>query len=233
MKRNLSNILNAHKTAITNSQLVLGVGIVILILTLAITASSGYTPTITGKTASDTVTVTMSTHSTLTRTLVRNFSSTVLLNYTSTIVSNYTSIIVSNYTTKVTSTLTTTVVNTSAISSLSSLNSQMSARLNLQNAIVEASNVNIRQGAMQTSPVVSFYARYAGYVIINGTSTTSSGYIQLFDSYPGYPAIPNPTFGSGTASVLIPVLPGNVSIYFGNSNFFNGAGATISVYYYD
>lgn len=217
--------MSAQKRAISNSQLVLGVGIVILTLTLAITAASGYTPTIPGNTSSDTVTVTISTHSTLTRTLVRNFSSTVVLNYTSTIVSNYTS--------KVTSMVTTTIVNTSVISSLSSLNSQLNAKLDLKNSVVEASNVNIRQGAMQTSPVVSFFAKYAGYVIVNGTSTTSSGYIQVFDSYPGYPAIPSPSFGSGTASVLIPILPGNVSIYFGNSNFFNGASATISVYYYN
>ena len=219
--------MNIQKKAISNAQLILGVGILILILTLAITAASGYTPTIPGKISSDTVTI--STNSTITLTLTKSYSSTVLSNYTSTIISNYTSTVVSNYT----SILTTTMVNTSAISSLSSLNSQLKLALNLKNYVVEASNIVIKQGAMQTSPVVSFNAEYAGYVIINGTSTASSGYIQLFDSYPGYPAIPNPSFGSGTASVLIPILPGNVSIYFGNSNFFNGASATISVYYYN
>ena len=69
---------------------------------------------------------------------------------------------------------------------------------------------------------------------VRGTSTTTTGYIEIQD----YMTNPsggyfNPKEPFGTSSTLIiPILPGTIGVYFGNNNLFNGATATITVTYY-
>lgn len=105
---------------------------------------------------------------------------------------------------------------------------------NLSNTIVEASAMTVNTPAGGEVQVVVFHANYPGYLLITGTSTTTTGYIEIQD----YMTNPsggyfNPKEPFGTSSTLIiPILPGTIGVYFGNNNLFNGATATITVTYY-
>jgi hypothetical protein len=110
--------------------------------------------------------------------------------------------------------------------------SDLQSILALSQSSVKASSVTINQAAGEASPVVVFVADYAGYIVVSGNSTTTNGYIVVADSFSGYPYNSTPhSFGTDSAW-LIPVLPGTVSVYFGNTNLINGATATLSVTYY-
>ncbi|MDD4924760.1 MAG: hypothetical protein PHF74_08060 [Dehalococcoidales bacterium] len=120
----------------------------------------------------------------------------------------------------------------SQVSSLQSQNSDLTSILNLSRASIKADQVIINQSPDESSLIVTFDADYAGYLVIFGTSTTTNGYIKVKDTFSGYPY--NDTeylFGTGT-TMKIPVLPGTVSVYFGNSNVLYDAAATITVTYY-
>jgi len=101
----------------------------------------------------------------------------------------------------------------------------------LQESSLKADEKTINQDRGTRSAIVTFTAEYAGYVVVSGTSTTSNGYIMATSSFPGYPH--NDTrYGFGTgATRLIPVLPGTIVVYFGNTNLASGATATITVRY--
>jgi uncharacterized protein YlxW (UPF0749 family) len=119
----------------------------------------------------------------------------------------------------------------SQVASLLSQNSDLQSIVNLSESSTMANRVTVNQAAGQSSSIVSFLANYAGYVIVSGTSTTTNGYLLVTNSFSGYPY--NSTkyaFGTGAART-IPVLPGTVRVYFGNSNLIGGATATISVVY--
>ena len=122
-------------------------------------------------------------------------------------------------------------------SQLNSANSQISSLqnlLNLNSSSVKASQVTVNQSANQMSQVIVFNALYAGYIVVSGTSTTSNGYITVtdtFNSYPTFNSGHDNNFGTG-AVLTIPVLPGTVTVYFGNANAFTSATATITVTYY-
>ncbi len=95
---------------------------------------------------------------------------------------------------------------------------------------MESSTIN--QGAGQTSVIAKFKAQYAGFVTVTGTSTTHSGYVKLANLYAGYP-FNNTEYAFGTGgTVLIPVLPGDVEVVFGNKDIVVGATATLTVVYY-
>jgi hypothetical protein len=94
----------------------------------------------------------------------------------------------------------------------------------------EANAITVNQAAGGSSPIVTFTANNAGYIVVSGTSTSITGHITIKDSYNGYPDA-NYSFGTG-ASKIVPVLPGSVSVFFGNSDLVYGATATISVVYY-
>jgi hypothetical protein len=67
----------------------------------------------------------------------------------------------------------------------------------------------------QDFEIASFSVRYAGYLTINGTSTSSGFYVIVTDSFGGYPLDGYQyQFGSGT-SLIVPVLPGQVTLYVG------------------
>lgn len=94
-----------------------------------------------------------------------------------------------------------------------------------------ASQAFVTQPAGQSSLIVGFEAYHAGYVDISGTSNTTSGYIQVTNMFHDYPYNDYEyEFGRGN-TLKIPVLPGMVRVYFGNSNATDGASATITVEY--
>jgi len=120
----------------------------------------------------------------------------------------------------------------SQISSLQSQNRNLQSIVNLSQSSSEASSVTVNQSANSYTEIIAFTANYAGYVVVSGTSTTSNGYLMVTDSYNGYP-FNNTNYTFGTANTkIIPILPGTVTVYFGNTNLINGASATITVTYY-
>jgi chaperonin cofactor prefoldin len=119
----------------------------------------------------------------------------------------------------------------SQISSLQTQNTDLQSIINLNKSEIIANQKTINQEANRSSLIVSFVAKYAGYIIVSGTSTTSTGYIDVTDSFNSYPYNDNHyTFGTG-ATRLIPILPGTVSVYFASPSTITGATATLTVTY--
>ncbi len=117
------------------------------------------------------------------------------------------------------------------VASLQKQNGDLQNIIKLSVTVNKLNAVTLNQGANQSSLVTAFTADYAGYVIVTGTSTSANGYVMVADSYPGYPYNSYQyAFGTGN-TVLVPVLPGLVQVYFGNTNFYNGTTATLTVNY--
>ncbi len=96
---------------------------------------------------------------------------------------------------------------------------------------VKADQVAINQSG-RGLPVAKFTADYAGYVLVSGQSTASDSYITVEDSFPGYPLNTyNYPFGT-SATLVIPVLPGTVTVTYGIPISGGASTGTISVRYY-
>ena len=105
--------------------------------------------------------------------------------------------------------------------------------VNLSQSSVEANSSTINQPAGSSTAVVTFLAHYSGYIVVSGTSTTDKGYAMLEDSNTKYTFNDIKFFfSSGAINQTIPVLTGNITVYFGNTNPFVGATATLTVTYY-
>ena len=92
--------------------------------------------------------------------------------------------------------------------------------------------VTVHQAANQSSLVTYFQADYAGYMTISGTMNTLNGYVRITNSNGAYP-YNNQIYSFGTGTTLtIPVLPGTVAVYFGNTNTTDTAIANIAVVYH-
>jgi len=133
---------------------------------------------------------------------------------------------------------------------LESKNNNLQSIVNLSQSSVEVDSVTVNEGPNAEVQVAAFGVNYAGYIVVSGTSTTSNGYVAVYASFE--PSVfreanvPFPTaaiatdslpcYSFGTSNqVIIPVLPGGVILYFGNTNPWNGAGATATItvtYYY-
>jgi hypothetical protein len=131
----------------------------------------------------------------------------------------------------------------SANSDLSAANDKVASLQNkvasLQNIVdlsqssVELNSFTVNQPAGARTAVVTFPANYSGYIVVSGTSTTDKGYAMLEDSNTKYTFNDMKFFFSGGAiNQTIPVLPGNITVYFGNTNPFIGATATLTVTYH-
>lgn len=94
--------------------------------------------------------------------------------------------------------------------------------VNLQEKQTIINGATINQTAGQTTEIAKFTAQYAGYLTVSGTSTTTNGFVLINST--------QYNFGTGT-TFHSPILPGDVSIAFGNTNIFNGATATLTVTY--
>ncbi len=96
---------------------------------------------------------------------------------------------------------------------------------------VKADQVAINQSG-RGLPVAKFTADYAGYVLVSGQSTASDSYITVEDSFPGYPLNTyNYPFGT-SATLVIPVLPGTITVTYGIPISGGASTGTISVRYY-
>ncbi len=120
----------------------------------------------------------------------------------------------------------------SQIASLQNANNELNSILNLSKFSVKANALTIYQNASASSLVASFPADYAGYIVVTGASTTATGYLTVTNSFSGYPYNNYDYYFGANSTVLIPVLPGVVSVYFGNHNVTGPVSATLTVTYY-
>ncbi len=114
---------------------------------------------------------------------------------------------------------------------LQSQNNDLQNIVNLAAYAAQASSVPISQAAGQMSPVTSFTVNYAGYIVVSGSSSSASGYVRVTDTYSSYPYNSYNYPFSTSGSVFVPVLPGTITVYYGNNDA-AAVTATISVMYY-
>lgn len=104
---------------------------------------------------------------------------------------------------------------------------------NLTSSTTELDAVAISQPAGTMSPINYINAQFTGYLEISGTASAVSAYFEVNDSFSGYPY--NQTtylFGTG-GTLIVPVLPGGITIYFGNYEAANTpVSATITLKYF-
>jgi uncharacterized protein YlxW (UPF0749 family) len=117
------------------------------------------------------------------------------------------------------------------VATLQSQNNDLQNIVNLAAYAAQASSVPISQAAGQMSPVTSFTANYAGYIVVSGSSSSGSGYVRVTDTYSSYPYNSYNYSFSTSGSVFVPVLPGTITVYYGNTDA-AAVTATISVMYY-
>ena len=119
------------------------------------------------------------------------------------------------------------------VASLQNNVASLQSIVDLSQSSVELNSFTVNQPAGSKTAVVTFLANYSGYIVVSGTSTTNNGYAMLEDSNTKYTFNDMKfVFESGTINKTIPVLPGSITVYFGNTNPFIGATATLTVTYY-
>ena len=119
------------------------------------------------------------------------------------------------------------------VASLQSKAASLQNIVSLSQSSVELNLFTVNQPAGSKTAVVTFPANYSGYIVVSGTSTTNNGYAMIEDSNAKYTFNAMKfVFSGGAINQTIPVLPGNITVYFGNTNPFVGATATLTVTYY-
>jgi len=120
----------------------------------------------------------------------------------------------------------------SEVQSLQSQVQNLQNIVNLQNSDTLWQDYTINEGS-GGSYYFSFTANYAGYVIVDVlSSTTSNTWVQIEINNPSTGTIESQQFTVGySGTVYFPVLPGTVTIYIGNSNLINGATQTVTITY--
>lgn len=110
----------------------------------------------------------------------------------------------------------------------------MTSIVNLSASTTQASAIPVSTAAPGLVTVTSFNVNYAGYLVISGTHSATIGYIRVTDSHTYYPSVLNSTkypFTTG-GSVYVPVLPGSITVSFGNDDGSGTPLANISVVYW-
>ncbi len=90
----------------------------------------------------------------------------------------------------------------------------------------------IHQGMGQVTSMVSFKADYAGYVVVTATVSSTTGFIQVTCDNPAYPFNTNKYYTADQMVFSIPVLPGGIGIFAGNTDKLYEPNATVAVTYY-
>ncbi len=115
--------------------------------------------------------------------------------------------------------------------SLQSAYNQLQQVVNLQKSQIIADEEMILQEHGERTLVMSFIGDYAGYFTISIESTTSNAYVDVEFYFHGKSFKFSETLGT-SGSTIVCVLPATVSIYVGNSNWFDPATHSISVTYW-
>jgi predicted nucleic acid-binding Zn-ribbon protein len=92
-------------------------------------------------------------------------------------------------------------------------------------------NAPFQMNSGQEMQVASFSAGYAGYIAIKGRSSTASSYIRSENIFSGSPLLNRNAFRTGD-TVIIPVLPGTINIYLGNTDPSGNPTANLTIVYY-
>lgn len=79
-----------------------------------------------------------------------------------------------------------------------------------------ATSLSMSDNAAQQALITSFTAGTSGYLTMTGYSTSYTGYVRTLNTTYGTSA--NYPFLTSSSTVTIPVQPGTVQIYFGNSD---------------
>ena len=106
----------------------------------------------------------------------------------------------------------------------------LQSTLSLSLSTTELNESALTQAAGAETMIVSFTADNAGYVYVAGTSSSATAFIRVTGSYGGYTYTGSHIFGTSN-TVIIPVLPGTVYVYFGNTDSSGTPTADISVTY--
>jgi hypothetical protein len=102
----------------------------------------------------------------------------------------------------------------------------------LSRTMTVASAFTLSQSPAQETTAGYFNPTYPGYILVTGYSSSTSGYIRVTDSFTGYPYTSTQlSFGTGNY-LYIPVLPGTVIVYFGNTETTSTVTASINITYY-
>jgi len=108
---------------------------------------------------------------------------------------------------------------------------ELLAIANLQKSQLILDEKTIPQGAGARTLVETFTASYSGYVTVSITSSTSNAYVDIEFYFKGQFFKFGKTLGTSGSSVFC-VLPATVSIYVGNSNWFDPATHIVSATYW-
>jgi uncharacterized phage infection (PIP) family protein YhgE len=118
------------------------------------------------------------------------------------------------------------------ITDLTTQNASLQSIGTLSRTTTVTSAATLSQSPTQETSIAYFTASYAGYILVTGYSSSTTGYIRVTDSFTGYPySSTQLSFGTGN-SLYIPLLPGTVIVYFGNTETTSAVTANLNVTYY-
>jgi hypothetical protein len=121
---------------------------------------------------------------------------------------------------------------TAEAAALKTDNERLQSIVRLNESSIKTTALTIHQKAATVSEVVSFNAEYAGYIVVSGTSSAPTGYILVTDDNPNFPFSTYKYYFSSGSVFSVPVLPGTIGVFFGNSEKENEYNATLTVTYY-
>ncbi len=121
---------------------------------------------------------------------------------------------------------------TAQVAALKSQNADLQSITSLSRSTAEATSITVHQTAGVVSSIVSFNVEYAGYIVISATSSAPSGFIQVTDDNPNFPFSANKYLTASSNTFSVPVLPGTVGVFFGNTEKENEYNVTMTVTYY-
>lgn len=104
------------------------------------------------------------------------------------------------------------------VAALQGQNHELTDIANLAKVVTKADRAEINQLPGHQYTIVTFTADYAGYITISGQTTSTDIYFTVTDSFPGYPHNDTRYPFVSNATLVVPVLPGTITVYYNNAN---------------
>jgi hypothetical protein len=93
-----------------------------------------------------------------------------------------------------------------------------------------AENIDVPAGAV---PIIhEMTVNSAGYLQISAAPSTINSFFKVKDTFTGYPYNDNLYMLDAGGTLIIPILPGNITIYYGNAKPGEGVSAVVTIKYY-
>lgn len=121
---------------------------------------------------------------------------------------------------------------TAQVATFKSQNADLQKIVSMSESKVITEQVTVHQGMGQISSLISFKADYAGYIIVTATVSSTTGFIQVTCDNANYPFNTNKYYTADQSIFSIPVLPGTIGVFAGNTDKLYEPNATVSVTYY-